>query len=954
MTFEEFSFPPEFEAYKEHQGRFPPESANGPVSEVINQNEYNNESDFSFSPLEDTVLVQGTGGNQTFQQPASNARFYQRNNRRNDGPFTSSIPPNNFNTPPHPNASNVPNASRDAPEYRQSNHSSGNGQQNFQQDTQKNNQDVQRSQNVQSTQETNRGRTGNNTVNNEELKKLGQSVTEEMRKIKISLPLFELLKIAEVRDTFLNNLKDNKPQGSQTQSTVTHTQGRSPPNSVHVIQDALGANMTNSPQEISYGEGENPTQEVAYGDISSFNGQLGPQPIYVAQGLTPIEQQTQKSQNPVNNKEKVKKEEITQTIDFGVKPKQACKTPVVYYQGKEEPAPFLLSVRMFGKLLHNCLIDSGASSNVMPLNICRRLGITPLDSNRRVTQLDKTEIPVVGELHNIHMQLASDPRMEHMVDISVVDVADTYGLILGRDWARKLNGYMATDFSHMWLPWKGLANQIRIDSTPRLRLTVTENGESNEILFVETNMSTYRPKKVEVLTMNIISKGRDSTEILIESDPDASSDEGEGMFENFKNFVTRTVQQGMELGNRTPVRDLLLPNWCRIHNAFHSELSCSLCTVALEQVEKRIPGALKREDQHGKQKVEIQQVDEAGSNMMGETKNQITPPSAEIKEDDEINESESLQKEKHLERNEVWTLRFDGSKTKQGAGAGFELVSPTGTTYLEAHRLQFSCTNNVAEYEALILGLLCAIKKGAKILHVLGDSYLIIEQIKQKFACYDKRLKRYRNRVWDLIEDFDAFNIKFSYRANNQVANALAQTASSLAPIKLDGLKKFRVELALVPSVPDNVKNFQVFEDDRHILKFLTNSDVFTAQIIDGEVDEEAEIDAEGIMSLKENTIPKGIIELERIFDMDQFHKMQYQPTGGDECEKVNLGTEDCPKIVHIGKVCTPKEKADILSLMKEFPDVIAWGYGDLKTYDPSIITHTIPLKEGSKPFRQR
>ena len=67
LTFEEFSFPPEFEAYEEHQGRFPPESANGPVSEVIDQNEYNNESDFSFPPLEDTVLVQGTGGNQTFQ-----------------------------------------------------------------------------------------------------------------------------------------------------------------------------------------------------------------------------------------------------------------------------------------------------------------------------------------------------------------------------------------------------------------------------------------------------------------------------------------------------------------------------------------------------------------------------------------------------------------------------------------------------------------------------------------------------------------------------------------------------------------------------------------------------------------------------------------------------------------------------------------------------------------------
>lgn len=116
-----------------------------------------------------------------------------------------------------------------------------------------------------------------------------------------------------------------------------------------------------------------------------------------------MEQQTQRSQDLVNNKETVKKEEVVQPIAFRVKPKQVHKTPVVYYQGKDEPAPFLLLVRIFGKLLHNCLIDSRALSNIMPLNICRSLGIMPLGSNGKVTQLDKTEVSVVGELRNIHM-----------------------------------------------------------------------------------------------------------------------------------------------------------------------------------------------------------------------------------------------------------------------------------------------------------------------------------------------------------------------------------------------------------------------------------------------------------------------------------------------------------------------------------------------------------------------
>ena len=89
-----------------------------------------------------------------------------------------------------------------------------------------------------------------------------------MKKIKIGLPNFELLKVTEIRDTFLNNLKDNNSQGHRTQSAATHTQasptaGRPHPNSVHVIQDVPCGDTTNSSQGISYGNLEDSTQRVA-------------------------------------------------------------------------------------------------------------------------------------------------------------------------------------------------------------------------------------------------------------------------------------------------------------------------------------------------------------------------------------------------------------------------------------------------------------------------------------------------------------------------------------------------------------------------------------------------------------------------------------------------------------------------------------------------------------------
>ena len=39
---------------------------------------------------------------------------------------------------------------------------------------------------------------------------------------------------------------------------------------------------------------------------------------------------------------------------------------------------------------------------------------------------------------------------------------------------------------------------------------------------------------------------------------------------------------------------------------------------------------------------------------------------------------------------------------------------------------------------------------------------------------------------------------------------------------------------------------------------------------------------------------------------------------------------------------------------MKEFNDVFAWHYKDLKVYNIAIIQHTIPTKEDQKPFKQK
>ena len=55
-----------------------------------------------------------------------------------------------------------------------------------------------------------------------------------------------------------------------------------------------------------------------------------------------------------------------------------------------------------------------------------------------------------------------------------------------------------------------------------------------------------------------------------------------------------------------------------------------------------------------------------------------------------------------------------------------------------------------------------------------------------------------------------------------------------------------------------------------------------------------------------------------------------------------------------MSKSLLEKEKKKYIGLMKEFVDVFAWTYQDLRTYDTSIIQHKIPLKPNAKPFKQK
>ena len=76
---------------------------------------------------------------------------------------------------------------------------------------------------------------------------------------------------------------------------------------------------------------------------------------------------------------------------------------------------------------------------------------------------------------------------------------------------------------------------------------------------------------------------------------------------------------------------------------------------------------------------------------------------------------------------------FDGAAGQEGAGAAVVFVSPQRQILLYSFLLSELWSINVAEYQALIIGLQMAIEMGTSQLEIFGDSKLIINQILEQY-----------------------------------------------------------------------------------------------------------------------------------------------------------------------------------------------------------------------------
>jgi ribonuclease HI len=128
----------------------------------------------------------------------------------------------------------------------------------------------------------------------------------------------------------------------------------------------------------------------------------------------------------------------------------------------------------------------------------------------------------------------------------------------------------------------------------------------------------------------------------------------------------------------------------------------------------------------------------------------------------------------------------DGSRGTFGAGAAAILISPSKIKTRYAARLEFNYTNNIAEYEALLLGLRKLKAMGIRRAVLKSDSQVITCHVDKSSRARDPKLEKYLDIVRRMEASFEGFLVKNIPRGENEHANLLAKSMAHGLPLPLE------------------------------------------------------------------------------------------------------------------------------------------------------------------------
>ena len=118
----------------------------------------------------------------------------------------------------------------------------------------------------------------------------------------------------------------------------------------------------------------------------------------------------------------------------------------------EDVPLFYVSLKVHDMTLHNTMLDSGVSHNIMPKVIMDELGLDITRPYKDLFSFDSRKVKFLGLIKHLVVSLAQIPSKDLVMDVVVADIPPKFGMLLSRSWATKLKGTLQMDMSYATIP----------------------------------------------------------------------------------------------------------------------------------------------------------------------------------------------------------------------------------------------------------------------------------------------------------------------------------------------------------------------------------------------------------------------------------------------------------------------------------------------------------------------
>ena len=153
--------------------------------------------------------------------------------------------------------------------------------------------------------------------------------------------------------------------------------------------------------------------------------------------------------------------------------------------------PFYISLNIHDKTLHNCLLDSGASHNLMPKVVMNELGLDITKTYHNLFSFDSRKVKCLRLIKDLAVNLTQASMKTMVMDVVVADIPPIFRCLLSRSWMKRLGGTLQMDLLYATIPvFGGVNKRLYRESQLSYIINDEQNPSNHPIYSVETGMGS--------------------------------------------------------------------------------------------------------------------------------------------------------------------------------------------------------------------------------------------------------------------------------------------------------------------------------------------------------------------------------------------------------------------------------------------------------------------------------